>query len=152
MSGRARLNYLRPEATDPSVKARFRELVEKDKGRALYQYLESKKRAADFRLQTNSEDGWFVSFGKSILLDGINNIAHTSGEVANPGPFHGEVDFFSLSTDSSAEQDIYSLAEYRQTIEKHSGIKVYRDGFGIRVSKDWLNLGGQWTGRARITP
>ena len=55
VSGRARLNYLRPEATDPSVKARFRELVEKDKGRALYQYLESKKRAADFRLQTNSE-------------------------------------------------------------------------------------------------
>jgi signal transduction histidine kinase len=143
--GRARLTYMRPEAADPGEKAKFRELVELDEGEAFFQYLNSKKRAPDFRLERNQANGWFVSFGKTIILDQIDKIARLDGTVANPGPFSGEIDFFSLSTESSAEQDIYSVGDYRHTIEKHSGIKVYRDGFGIRVSNDWLNLGRQWT-------
>jgi signal transduction histidine kinase len=143
--GRARLTYLRPEATDPGEKAKFRELVELDEGKALFQYLNSKKRAPDFRLELNHDGGWFVSFGKTIVLEELNTIARINGKAADPGPFAGEVDFFSLSTEASAEQDIYTVGDYRRTVEKHSGIKVYRDGFGIRVSNDWLNLGRQWT-------
>ena len=30
-------------------------------------------------------------------------------------------------------------------IRSLSGIRVYRDGFGIRLSQDWLQLGKQWT-------
>ncbi len=143
--GRARLTYMRPEAADPGEKAKFRELVELDEGKAFFQYLNSKKRAPDFRLELNQANGWFVSFGKTIILDQVDKIARIDGKVADPGPFSGEIDFFSLSTESSAEQDIYTIGDYRDTIEKHSGIKVYRDGFGIRVSNDWLNLGRQWT-------
>jgi signal transduction histidine kinase len=143
--GRARLTYLRPEATDPGEKARFRELVELDEGKALFQYLNSKKRAPDFRLELNHDGGWFVSFGTTIVLEELNKIARINGKAADPGPFAGEVDFFSLSSETGAEQDIYTIGDYRRTIEKHSGIKVYRDGFGIRVSNDWLNLGRQWT-------
>ncbi len=145
LSGRARLNYLRPEAADPSEKAKFRELVETDNGEALFVYLKAKKRAGDFRLERDRDEGWFVTFGKTIILDQLNKISRISGTVANPGPFTGEVDFFSLSSESSNEQDIYTVGDYRRTIEKQSGIKVYRDGFGIRVSNDWLNLGRQWT-------
>lgn len=145
IAGRARLNYLRPEAADPGEKAKFRELVERDGGRALFRYLNSKKRAPDFRLELNPAEGWFVSFGKTVILDELNKIARADGKAADPGPFTGEVDFFSLSSESSIEQDIYTVGDYRKTIEKQSGIKVYRDGFGIRVSNDWLNLGRQWT-------
>lgn len=145
VSGRARLNYLRPEAADPTEKAKFRELVEADYGEALFLYLHAKKRASDLRLESDDGTGWFVTFGKTIILDEIHQISRIDGKVANPGPFTGEVDFFSLSSESSAEQDIYSVGDYRRTIEKHSGVKVYRDGFGIRVSSDWLNLGRQWT-------
>lgn len=145
VSGRARLNYLRPEAAEPSEKAKFKGLVETDKGRALFEYLISKKRAPDFRLDYLPAEGWFASFGKVIELDELNKVARLDGKVANPGPFTGEVEFFSLSAESAADQNIYSTADYRRAIERHSGIKVYRDGFGIRVSNDWLILGRQWT-------
>lgn len=145
VSGRARLNYLRPEAADPSEKAKFKSLIETDKGRALFEYLKSKKRAPDFKLDYLPAEGWFASFGKVIELDELNKVARQDGQVANPGPFAGEIEFFSLSAEGAADQDIYSVADYRRAIEKHSGIKVYRDGFGIRVSNDWLNLGRQWT-------
>lgn len=143
--GRARLAYLRPDAADPREKAKFRELVELDEGKALFDFLGSRKRAQDFRLEFNQEAGWFVSFGTTIILDEINKITRINGKAADPGPFNGEVDFFSLSSESSSEQDLYTVGDYRRTIENQSGIKVYRDGFGIRVSNDWLNLGGQWT-------
>ena len=143
--GRARLSFLRPEAADPKDKALFRSLVEADKGAALFGYLRGKKQAPDFRLTLDMDEGWFVNFSKSIDLAEIDKVARLSGVVATPGPFTAEIDFFSLSSESSAEQDIYSVGDYRRTIEKHSGIKVYRDGFGIRMSSDWLNLGRQWT-------
>lgn len=145
IAGRARLNYLRPEAADASDKLKFKALVETDKGQALFAYLMTKKRSPDFRLQYLPTEGWFASFGKVIELDELDKVARVDGKVANPGPFSGEVEFFSLSAEGAADQDIYSAADYRRAIEKHSGIKVYRDGFGIRVSNDWLNLGRQWT-------
>jgi hypothetical protein len=37
------------------------------------------------------------------------------------------------------------MSDYRQRIKDLSGIKVYRDGFRVRVDPDWLKLGGQWT-------
>jgi signal transduction histidine kinase len=148
INGRARLSYLRPEAADPKDKALYRSLVESDEGKKLFAFLTTNKHAADFRLALDSEGGWFVKFGKTIVLDEIDKVSRLSGRAANPGLFMGEIDFFSLSSESSAEHNIYSVADYRSTIEKHSGIKVYRDGFGIRVSPDWLNLGRQWT-RAR---
>lgn len=143
--GRARLTFLRPEAADPQDKVLFRNLVELDRGASLFAFLASKKQAAEFRLTLDTEEGWFVNFVKTIELAEVDKVARLAGVVAPPGPFTGEIDFFSLSSESSAEQDIYSVADYRRTIEKHSGIKVYRDGFGIRMSSDWLNLGRQWT-------
>src|SRR5205085_6390573 len=42
--------------------------------------------------------------------------------------------------------DVFNTAaEFRQYIERLHGIRVYRDGFGIRVGEDWLGLGKQWT-------
>jgi hypothetical protein len=146
VSGRVRLSYLRPDAgADQNEKAKFKRLIEDDEGKAFMDFLRSKKRAVDFRLDAADGNGWLVSFGKSIILEDINKVARVKEKIANPGPFAGEIDFFSLSAESSSEQDIYSTSDYRKTIEMHSGVKVYRDGFAIRVPNDWLNLGSQWT-------
>jgi signal transduction histidine kinase len=145
IGGRARLQYVRPEAAaTPNDKAIFRRLVEDDEGTAFFNFLASRKRSEDFRLQ-HSRDGWFVRFERNLDVDEIDKIIFVDGHAANPGAFSGEVDFFSLGQESSAEQNIYSTQDYRKTIESLSGIKVYRDGFGIPVPTDWLNLGRQWT-------
>jgi signal transduction histidine kinase len=144
--GKARLRYVRPEsAATPEDKALFKRLVEDDDGSQFFDFLTSRKRAVDFHLQRSAADGWFASFESKFDLNDLDKKALVEGHVANPGPFSGEVDFFSLSNESSVEQDIYSAQDYRRTIESLSGIKVYRDGFGIPVPSDWLNLGSQWT-------
>ena len=145
IDGRARVAFLRPESgADLNEKAKFRQLIEDDNGREFFDYLSNKRRASDFRLVKENDDGWFTSFKKVVSLD-LDKAALIGTIPANPGPFFGEVDFFSLSDESSNEQGIYSVQQYRETIAKLAGIRVYRDGFGIPVSKDWLNLGGQWT-------
>ena len=144
--GRARIAYLRPEASaDLNDRARFKQLIEEDNGERFFAFLNTKKRAPDFCMERLPESGWFVSFKKVISLS-MDKAALINNRPANPGPFSGEVDFFSLSSESSAElQSIYTMQQYRETVEKLAGIKVYRDGFGIPVSTDWLSLGSQWT-------
>lgn len=145
ISGKARTAYLRQESSaDLNEKARFKQLIEKDDGNQFFEFLSKKKRAPDFRMEKLTEPGWFASFQKVISLS-HDKAALINNRPANPGQFLGEVDFFSLSTESSSEQNIYSTQQYRETVEKLAGIKVYRDGFGIPVSSDWLNLGSQWT-------
>jgi signal transduction histidine kinase len=66
--------------------------------------------------------------------------------VANPGPFEGEVDSFDLGQAAFQNQSVFDrISEYRKHVKELSGIRVYRDGFAIRVDHDWLNLGAQWT-------
>ena len=62
------------------------------------------------------------------------------------GPFRGEVDAVSLESSDAKEADLGRVSEYRQLVGDLAGIRVYRDGFGIRVGEDWLGLGRQWTG------
>jgi signal transduction histidine kinase len=66
---------------------------------------------------------------------------------ASPGPFHAEVDAFDLGHEPTGGENVFdSLSEYRNYIKDLSGVRIFRDGFGIRVDRDWLGLGRQWTG------
>jgi signal transduction histidine kinase len=144
ISGKARLAYLRPE-NDPD-KSEFIDLVDGDQGQKFFSFLTTRKRALEFSLAKSSDEGWFVAYHTAQHLEEIDGIEPVDNKPADPGPFRGEVDFFSLGSQSSAEQTVFdSAAEYRKVIGKLSGIKVFRDGFGIRVAADWLDLGKQWT-------
>lgn len=67
-------------------------------------------------------------------------------KLANPGPFRAEIDSFSLAPGEGSENEVLGVgAEYRQIVKDLAGIRVYRDGFGVRVDADWLQLGEQWT-------
>jgi signal transduction histidine kinase len=144
VTGKARLAYLRPEH-EPE-RALFAELVENDNGAHFFAFLNSLKKAPMFSLHQLSDDGWFVQYRTARYFEDLDNLTLSDGKSANPGPFRGEIDFFSLGLTSSTEQTVFdSAAEYRRLIGQLSGIRVYRDGFGVRVAPDWLDLGKQWT-------
>lgn len=147
VTGHARLNYIRPEsAATTDDKAEFKTLIEDDQGEAYFEYLKAKKQAEGYQLARSVLPGWYVSFQTSIDLSSMDKVALIDGVYANPGPFKGAVDFFSLSSEAGVDQSIYTTTEeYRRTISRLSGIRVYRDGFGIPVPSDWLGLGKQWT-------
>jgi len=149
IDGRARLNFFKPDKEEDRIQ--FKHLVEADDGKAFYDFLHNKKSASEFNLNNAERLGWFVTYSKTIPFIDIDQLDviedETTREVhkANPGSFHAEIDSFDLGTDIT-EQNIFDrVSEYKAFIKQLSGIRVYRDGFGIRVDDDWLGLGQQQT-------
>jgi signal transduction histidine kinase len=144
ISGKARMAYIRPERAQDKIV--FTDLVESDNGERFFAFLKQTKPAVQFSFEKLAQGGWFVGYKTVRGFDDFDGLDLVDGKPANPGPFKGEVDFFSLDIQSSSEQSAFDTAsEYRQIIGALSGIKVFRDGFGIRVAPDWLGLGKQWT-------
>lgn len=164
--GFGRLSYFRPGTNrDQQMLAN---IVKKDEGKALFEFLSSRKgKGRPPKLHRSDREGWFVEFGTERALDdlpGVQREEHKEQrELAleqeqkldekpgqkkpiNPGPFRGEVDAVSLESGDAKEASLGSVSEFRQLVGDLAGIRVYRDGFGIRVGEDWLGLGRQWTG------
>ena len=78
-------------------------------------------------------------------MDLVEDDLSTGAIMANPGPFHAEIDSFDLGTETFEQNVFGRVSEYKDYIKNLSGIRVYRDGFGIRVDPDWLKLGQQQT-------
>ena len=155
--GFARLNYFRP-ATNRDKKV-LKDSTKKDKGKALFEFLDSRTgKGRPPRLSRSDREGWFVEFGTERALDDLPGVRRVEQdeqeeldlekekEAINPGPFRGEVDAVSLEQGDAKQAGLGSVPEYRQLVSDLAGIRVYRDGFGIRVGEDWLGLGRQWTG------
>ena len=145
ISGVARLNYFQPSKKSDQVL--FRDLCRRDDGRALYEFLASKTgKGRPENLVLSKRKEWFVKFGARKLLEDLDNIRRVENLAVNPGPFRGEVDAVSLDSSEFRDGVMGRQSEYRELVRDLAGIRVYRDGFGIRVGEDWLGLGKQWTG------
>jgi signal transduction histidine kinase len=77
-------------------------------------------------------------------LINLDKIEYLEDIIANPGAFLGEVDSFEF-TDDNSKHIFDKASDYKKIIQDLSGIRVYRDGFAIRVEQDWLKLGEQQT-------
>lgn len=144
MSGIVRLDYLQPNKREDQQLVRS--LCREDRGKALFDFLTTKAgkgRPSDFRLSKRT--GWFVEFGSKRRIADLPGVRRIDGEVASPGPFRGEVDAVSLDSSDFKSHAIDRQSDYRRLVRDLAGIRVYRDGFGIRVGEDWLGLGKQWT-------
>ena len=143
--GLARLNYFRPAGR---IDQKLLEMiVRRDKGRALFEFLVGRTgKGRPSQLSLSSRRGWFVAFGTERALDDLPGVRRTDGSAVSPGPFRGEIDAVSLESGDARSAGIGRVSEYRQLVGDLAGIRVYRDGFGIRVGEDWLGLGRQWTG------
>lgn len=144
INGQASYEYLRPEKSDEAVV--FRELIESDKGQAFFDYLMSLPSSKAYNLQLNPSSGWFVNFGTSVKIDDLPSIRRIEQGIADPGPFNGEIDYFDFNTrGQDIIETLETLKDYRQYVQDLAGIRVYRNGFAVRVDTDWLGLGAQWT-------
>ena len=164
--GRGRLNYFRPGTNrDQEV---LKNIVKKDKGKGLFEFLSSRKgKGRPPKLSRSDREGWFVEFGTERALDDLPGVRREEQKeqeemklelelgleqeqkhkkAINPGPFRGEVDAVSLESGEAKKANLGSVPEFRQLVSDLAGIRVYRDGFGIRVGEDWLRMGRQWTG------
>lgn len=151
IDGRARLDLLRPSSKKDAVD--FDQLVDADGGAAFFEFLESQNQATQFSLKRARSQEWFVEFAFNRPFEEIDKVERTATSVTDaprpvsPGPFQAEIDAFDLGPASASKQSVFdTLAEYRQHIKTLSGVRIYRDGFGVRVDRDWLGLGKQWTG------
>ena len=143
ISGAVRLNYLQPN--DKRDRQWLNLLCAKDRGKALYNFLASTsaKQVSGFEFSERPE--WFVEFKMQRALDDLGGVRRANGLAIDPGPFRGEVDVVSLNR-SDLNNDVFDRqSEYRDLVRDLAGIRVYRDGFGVRVGEDWLGLGKQWT-------
>jgi len=150
INGKARLDFFRPEKEEE--KRQFKYLVEGDEGEAFFNFLSSKKKASAISLHKAKGAGWFVSYGQKRNFSDFSEMdlvedENIGSEVqANPGPFHAEIDSFDLGVETLERQEVFSsTSQYKDYVKTLSGIRVYRDGFGVRVDPDWLKLGQQQT-------
>lgn len=144
VKGKARLAFLRPENKEDQ--RLFRELVEADSGERFLRWLQTQPRARSMNLSRAKDESWFIEYGYDKVFDRLDPLELVDGAPANPGPFHAEVNSFDLGRSGVEEQNVFGrVSDYRRYVATLSGVRVYRDGFGIRMDPDWLKLGEQQT-------
>lgn len=145
VKGRMRLGHLRPNGK--ADKLLWARVVDADRGAGLLKYLVGKSAKSSWDIQPARNSKWWLEFDHAVRLDEIRpKVDPETGEVANPGPFAGQVDSFNLGSGSVQEIGVFNTAKIlRDHLRDMHGIRVYRDGFNIRVAEDWLGLGKQTT-------
>lgn len=162
VTGRIRLSRFRGiGGEDAEV---YQRTLADDNGSEFFAYLtSSSNRYAIPTLRYEGENGWFISFSETRELKSLGGVAYVQGDgpenaalrgvPADPGSFHAELDEFLLrGADLESVESVFDRsAEFSQYIKNHAGVRIFRDGFGIRPygvdDRDWLNLGsGQTSG------
>ena len=132
----------------------YNKFIAADQGREFYSFLtdpNSKFHVPD--IEYSGKDGWFISFKKEIPVVSIPELRHFEflgkSTLADPGSFHGEIDDFRIENDDITDSIFDTKSEYRDYIKRLNGIRVFRNGFGIRPfgleGNDWLKLGSSQT-------
>ncbi|WP_106639503.1 ATP-binding protein [Allosphingosinicella vermicomposti] len=151
LRGKFRLVKLRGNQDQDS----FDQLLARDNGRAFYEYLKARKAPVEFNY--SDDPNYFLEFRYRLPLSSLAKVETVPGEgdgdaiVADPGPFHAEIDEFLLRGDEVGAKlgGLANAHEVRQIVQLHAGIKVFRDGFAIKPyglnGEDWLRLSAQQT-------
>lgn len=142
LEGRMRAAELRANRGETIVD--YKRLVEPDNGFAFATWLlETRpKRAAEIELR-HGDDDHFLRFSTQISFEDLRTRGAEDLDWVDPGLFAGEISSIDLRDDASMFD---AKAEWREFARLLQGVKVFRNGFGIRLSEDWLNLAKKWTG------
>ncbi len=145
--------------TDPDKKSLYDRLILPDGGRDFFHFLTDPVRNKRYHLtgiEYSGVKGEFFRFTRAVALSELGGavlIPELEGvdklEVANPGEFHGEIDDFYFNPTDELNSAFDSLSEFRNIVQTQSGVRIFRDGFGIKPygidGEDWLRLGGSQT-------
>jgi signal transduction histidine kinase len=144
ITGHARLDYIRPEK-GKKERALFDALVRSDDGASFFEFLKARTSDARFSF-VRGKSPWWVQFETVMALEDLSGVELLDTHISDPGPFGGEIGYFSFGSEAASNQRAFADAKsYRKVVQALGGIRVYRDGFGIRLAQDWLRLGMQWT-------
>jgi signal transduction histidine kinase len=152
LSGRFKLVAFAPSQANEDLRAFWDTHVVPDKGAEFRRRL-AKGPLENYRVKA-ADSPWWLSVKTSVTPDDIGTERRKQGNSndapwADPGPFSGELDSFSLDrdTDFGDETGLFdSVQLYKRWVREVRGVKVFRDGFGIRVGDDFLGLGRGFTG------
>ncbi|TBV09385.1 sensor histidine kinase [Phytopseudomonas dryadis] len=141
VDGAFSIDFLRPTSRDEI--AIYESLIARDNGYAFSEWmLQGRQKKSSLGVK-QGDDKYFLLSHSNFQIDEISNIELDDGLPVNPGSFSGEVSSIPLTRDTT---NIFNRnAEYKDFVKALVGIKVYRDGFGVRVDDDWLGLGTKWT-------
>jgi signal transduction histidine kinase len=139
----------------PGRRARheFQELIQQDQGADFYAHLEDQNSGSLPGLRWGGKSRWFAFIGEEYDLEELGGVEldPNKDEVAGPGPFQGVIySFKRRGVDLNAVSGVFDTqSEFSRYIGRHCGIRVFRNGFGIRPfgleGNDWLQLGSGWT-------
>lgn len=117
-----------------------------------------KKKQAAAPLRLSGDKTYYIEFDHEVELAGLGDVETVPSPAgqekrmpADPGPFLGEIDDFLLRGDDVGAKlgGLANATEIAQIVRQQAGIKVFRDGFGIKPyginSQDWLKLSAGWT-------
>ncbi|MBP9151019.1 MAG: sensor histidine kinase [Flavobacteriales bacterium] len=155
VAGRIKLTKLK--GSNKSIdKENFERLLLEDGGNAFLDYLllnSKNKWAVSSNVTASLEKGWYLNFEQRHEFRGIGGVANNLSEeideaknrlIANPGAFTGEINEFNLDSEDQIKGVFSDFDLFKSLIQEQAGVKVYRDGFGIRPfgldGNDWLNL------------
>ncbi len=119
----------------------FGKLIDGDRGASFAEWLlADRSRKATEVGAFLGDDRYFLKTRQRIQL---RDTAPTGVAVADPGRFEGEIS--ALNFDDPDESVFGSRSELASFAKSLQGIRVFRDGFGIRLAEDWLGLSKQQT-------
>lgn len=156
LTGRLKLRAFEPRQTNVDLSSLWKTRIEPDGG------AEYRRRLTDGRLRgvrpRAEAPPYWLRVTQTVHLAELTGGKPTRKKDesrarpnwVSPGPFYGELDSFDLdrNADLSVDgQDIFKGVEpYRAWVRQVRGLRVYRDGFGVRVGEDFLRLGAGFTG------
>lgn len=150
VSGRIKLSRMR--GSGDVREEQYERLLLRDSGRQFFAYLTNpSNRLALPHATYLGKGGWFISINVDLNFDSLGEKVRSDNSLANPGKFNGELDeFFLRGVELNNEQHVFSeTSEYQSFVRRQIGVRIFRDGFGIRPygieGNDWLNLGGNQT-------
>ncbi|HDR7417813.1 TPA: sensor histidine kinase [Bacillus cereus] len=137
-----KLTYLR--SNKKSELQAYQELIAMDNGKGFLEFLNTKTK--NYNVSFNEAGNFSLNVNISYFINHLGELERNSnGTYASPGPFKGQIDYFNLEEISDTIKNIFDkLSHFRKFIKESSGIRVYRDGFGIKPygidGNDWLGL------------
>jgi len=122
-------------------KIAFDRLVVADRGAAFATWLLTKKSKKAEEL--GAEYGDDRAFIRSATTMTLEELTPARVNTTDPGRFSGEIS--ALNFDAADESLFSGKAELKDFAKHLLGVRVFRDGFGIRLQEDWLGLSKQQT-------
>lgn len=118
-----------------------------------YKYIQNFSNFKQHNVERSIEEHFLCNYSFEKNLSDIDEIEFleknlfNDEELANPGCFKGKIDYFDFSLDIGKIDIFDKKIDYTEAVKSIGGIRVFRDGFGIKVDKDWLDLGSVATSK-----